>query len=329
MHCQLGALGHLGATGCLAAGATVTLTEGTSKWSLIVGQVEQPMTAQRTQRGYSALLRVLSRCTPDQGALAIRDFCRREPLYPPAMLLLATDMRIRGEYDAASDLLEALLTITQDAPEPLVEQSILSYYSHQHAVALGIMSRINCDQLQPKLRDRVTKLRENVVQALLDERIYHDHEQLRLQQDQREIDPNLRLRAALKRLPLEWLDAVTDRHGMPWFSRRPERERELAEWLSERNHLSEFIESLTPDLECVLRMIIASGGWCKLQKINRAFTDQEGDSYWWQEQAPESVVGRLRHCGLVWVGRTKISGRQHKVAVIPVELRPLLAEMLR
>ncbi|MBC7083460.1 MAG: tetratricopeptide repeat protein [Firmicutes bacterium] len=84
---------------------------------------------------------------------------------------------------------------------------------------------------------------------------------------------------------------------------------------------------LKPNLEADLH-ILDRGGWAKLSALTRRFGSMEGDGFWWEEIPPRSTLGRLRRKALVFVGRAVVEGRRYKVAVIPVELREDLAELL-
>lgn len=81
------------------------------------------------------------------------------------------------------------------------------------------------------------------------------------------------------------------------------------------------------DVRAALRYVQDAGGWCKLQALTRRFGTLDGDGFFWDESPPSSTIGRLRLRGLLYVGRAVIEGKRHKVAVIPADLRDIVASI--
>ena len=80
-----------------------------------------------------------------------------------------------------------------------------------------------------------------------------------------------------------------------------------------------------PAVREALDFVLAEGGWVKLHRLTRRFGDQTGDGFYWEDGRPPPPSGGCgRSASCTWAG-PQVDGRNHKVAVVPVELRPLLS----
>ncbi len=143
-----------------------------------------------------------------------------------------------------------------------------------------------------------------------------------------DISPNARPKALFAKLPVEWINAAAQFWQLDNARLKRERIAALVDFLSAegmRNRIGDFIKA---DESEVLKFILAKGGWTKYTLLVKRFEDEVGDGYWWCSKPPQSVIGRLRMKGLLFVGRSILNGRRHKVAVIPIDFRPLLSQIL-
>ncbi|MGB9904895.1 MAG: hypothetical protein ACPLQO_09560 [Desulfotomaculales bacterium] len=62
--------------------------------------------------------------------------------------------------------------------------------------------------------------------------------------------------------------------------------------------------------------------------VTRRFGTTEGDGFFWEAGEPASPLGFLWSRAMVMVGKAVLNNRHCKIAAVPVELRPLLKEIL-
>ncbi|HHW13420.1 MAG TPA: tetratricopeptide repeat protein [Firmicutes bacterium] len=249
--------------------------------------------------------------------------------YPPAMVALANLRRQRGELDDARRTLEALLEAFPEDQAVLFNLAALHLQREDLERARQYAARLKPEGQPPEFQRRVRKLRE-LLAAVSPGRVDPAAvaESYRRQAEEKALPLELTLRRALKSLPVPWLDATAAVYQVERVPRRAERERLVADALTDPERLRRALAAEPPEVREALRLLLQRGGWCKLSVLTRRFGRLDGDGYWWGERPPTSTVGRLRLLGLVFVGRTSIEGQRHKVAVVPVELRPWLASYL-
>lgn len=105
---------------------------------------------------------------------------------------------------------------------------------------------------------------------------------------------------------------------------------ELADWLVERLLDKEFLqETLNEDLDEkereTLKWLLEADGIRPWKEFMRKYGDDMDESPYWNHNEPESIPGRLKISGLLFVGT--LDGQQ--VAFIPADVRPLLRELLK
>ena len=139
---------------------------------------------------------------------------------------------------------------------------------------------------------------------------------------------NTTLQAALNKLPAPWIDGICLSLSVPAERKRRDKVTRIIPHLNNQATLQKTITGLSGDCKEALAYILDCGGWVKYGELSRRFGDDEGDGWWWDKKPPQTVVGQLRLRGLVFVGKTPVGGRLYKVAMIPQELRQLLADAL-
>lgn len=119
------------------------------------------------------------------------------------------------------------------------------------------------------------------------------------------------------------------------FFKRPrqrtnrDRIKDLCAFLTADKNLRNIVSQLNEQEIKAMRTLLENDGWLKYGKLSKGFGDEFEDAYWWIEEPPQSLIGRLRLKGLVFVGKIPIGSRRYKVAVVPVELRQELKSMLK
>lgn len=146
--------------------------------------------------------------------------------------------------------------------------------------------------------------------------------------EEKPINLNTTLSAAFNKSLWQQVDAACIASGLSAKGQRKQKTAALVARLTDMNHLTQLIAGLTPQGRVILRRTLDAGGWIKLGELTREFGSQDGDGLFWNERPPKSHIGQVRARGLLFVGKAGIGGRNYKVAVIPKELREMLASAL-
>ncbi|MEE8524313.1 MAG: hypothetical protein V3T72_10315 [Thermoanaerobaculia bacterium] len=152
------------------------------------------------------------------------------------------------------------------------------------------------------------------------------------EQDQRPLPPQLRLATLLKGIPAIWLDAVCVALDVePREHRhRKDRERAVARIVSDAGRLRQIVQDqLSAPERQLLGLLQEKGGQVTSGVVTRRFGSDDEDGWFWNEDPPTSVLGRVRLHGLAYVGRLAVSGRSMRTVAIPREVREPLAVALR
>ncbi|HEY65868.1 MAG TPA: hypothetical protein G4O02_15000 [Caldilineae bacterium] len=152
----------------------------------------------------------------------------------------------------------------------------------------------------------------------------------RKEQEERPIYIHSKLSAALNKSPAQWVNAACQTLGLDTraLRNRKAKTQALVAHLTDPEKLKAVVHGLSPEAREALRMVIEAGGWMRVGPLYRRFGDCEGDGWFWEEEPPESVLGELRTRALLFIGKAPVGSRSYHVAVVPKELRPLLAEIL-
>jgi hypothetical protein len=147
--------------------------------------------------------------------------------------------------------------------------------------------------------------------------------------EDKSIQVNTKLQAALNKQPAVWVEAIYEALGLRGARRAKERVKEIAAKLPQAGFLREVLARLPAEAHEALRLVLQRGGWIKYGQLTRRFGSDSGDGWFWNERPPTSTLGRLRLHGLLFVGRAALGGKRWKVGVIPVELRDHLTRITR
>lgn len=145
------------------------------------------------------------------------------------------------------------------------------------------------------------------------------------------VNLQMTLSAALSKIPAKWLDAACSAHHMATKGRRKQKVVALSSRLADPEKLVRAVRETPAPARAALRRVLENGGWMRLNPLVRDFGDMEGDGWFWDEQPPTSSLGALRQRALLFIGKaivTKTGKKPLKVAVIPQDLRDALGKAL-
>lgn len=264
----------------------------------------------------------------DEALRLLADLSLSGIAYPPAMMMQANLMRSAGELDGARSILESLEKLAPDDHGVLFNLAGLWMQYGNRARARSYADRIQTagtsKEFQRMLAGMRAALRKpDIITTLPD--MNEIANAMREELEERPISLNATLAASLKQIPVQWLNAATEICCLPPAKRRPEREKALATILKDPGRVKAQLHTERPEVAACLGYLLESGGWCKLQALTKRFGALDEDGFFWDEHPPVSPLGRLRLLGLVFVGRAVIDRRRYKVAVVPTDLRSILA----
>lgn len=327
-----GAVAGLTAVGVFAPGEAVKLSHEGRTYEVRVN-MKVVMDQDARLDAVVAEAKGLSQAGKHDRGLALLDTIldRDGVVYLPAWMAKTVILIQLDRLTEARQLLTILESIEPNRPVVLYNLAWLWMQAGDTTRACEYANRIDLTGTSDEFRDALARLRQLLAnpssqgQSLLRPwaETYRDEE------DEKDISLNLTLTGALRRIPVEWLNAIAARYNAPAARLRPERTKVVTALLDDPHHLGAALAAETGDAREALAFVLARGGWCKIQLLTRRFGDQEGDGFWWDELPPTSTVGRLRVLGLLYVGRAHVDGRRYKVAVIPAGLREPLSRLLQ
>jgi tetratricopeptide (TPR) repeat protein len=153
----------------------------------------------------------------------------------------------------------------------------------------------------------------------------------RQEQENKPINLNVRLSAALNQCPSQWINGICQQLGLDPKALRVKNKKVTAiqAHLTDPSRLRQVVKALPVDSQRALRYVLDQGGWAKLGPLTRQFGEMDDVGWFWdEEEPPTSPLGQLRVRGLLFVGKAGIEGRNYRVAVIPKELREPLSTLL-
>lgn len=317
--------------GELPADRPVPVTLGGRRALLHYRQLSAPVD-QDVRNRYHEAIRLRDAGRKDEAYRLLKALDPVSHAFPPGLVALANLMRERRELDQAQTLLELAEALAPQDPAPLVNLAALWLQRGNARRAFEYYQQLTRLDLPPELRRLADLLGEalGTTASATSERFLSIQElgdAYRLEIDDRPISPEITLRAALKGVPVEWLNAAAAAAKVVPARHRKEREAQVAAALLTPEVLADVVASLQPTAERVLRVVLERGGSCKYQTVAR-FGSQVGDGFWWDESPPASPLGQLRARGLLYIGRARVGTRFYRTAVVPIELRPLLASLL-
>jgi hypothetical protein len=136
------------------------------------------------------------------------------------------------------------------------------------------------------------------------------------------INLNTTISAGLNKYPAEWINGVCKAIGISTKGKKKDKVAHISSKLT--SQLTQILEKIPAEHLDALKLVIEAGGWVRYNQLSKKFGSEENDSYWWETEPPESVIGTLRLHGLLIVGKAGLKGRMYKVAVVPTEIREQL-----
>ncbi|MCL6614900.1 MAG: tetratricopeptide repeat protein, partial [Firmicutes bacterium] len=257
----------------------------------------------------------------------LRGLIERGIFFPPAMLTLANLLRQREAWEEAEALLSTLEELDPENPRILFNLAAFHLQRGDLEKAREYFGRIEPSLEDEDFQEKCRLLAEQIFQAALSASILADGPRiLREIQEERPISLGLTLLQGLRRHPPEWLTAACLAYGLEPARRKEERVKQL------HTHIStdpvRALKGLSTKARECLRYLLGEGGWARLDLLEERFGSTAEDGFYWSKEPPRSPLGELRLRGLVYIGRAKMEGGQHKVAVVPEDLRGPLEVIL-
>jgi hypothetical protein len=155
--------------------------------------------------------------------------------------------------------------------------------------------------------------------------------QWREEQEDKPLSLNSSLSAALNKCPVPWINGIAAHVGLDPKKLRQKKARveAIVARLTDPGGLRAVLDPLPEQSRKALVYLLGQEGWSKIGPLTRQFGSMDDVGWFWDEkEAPASPLGQLRVHGLLFVGKAGIGGRNYRVAVIPVDLRQPLEELL-
>jgi len=211
-------------------------------------------------------------------------------------------------------------------PRPAAEQSAADAWLPQEIAEtlpeLGM-------ELSPEELDEISSLIGPLLGLLDPEEILAQLEvDWRKEQEDKTISLSVELQAALRSLPAVWIEAMHQTLRLPPRRRKLERIEAIIATLRDGTGLSRLVRRLRKEEQEALSYLLDNGGWQLTGPFCRRFGADDRDGWFWMEDAPTSVLGRLRLHSLVFVGKARVNRRRCRVAVVAEELREPLKVLL-
>jgi len=204
-------------------------------------------------------------------------------------------------------------------------QSALRMAEFELAEARGEVVEIEIPALPDSL-DSAGIVGPHMVEDLVAAEIHR----MKAEQERRPLPPREGLTTLLRDLPVEWLDAVWESLdlGSDRPRRRKERERNIARHLTADGILTEVVgDGLSQGERRLLAFLLERGGKAPARAVAHRFGGDDDDGWFWNEEPPTSVLGRLRVRGLAFVGASPATHATRTV-LVPRELRKGLKHAL-
>lgn len=154
---------------------------------------------------------------------------------------------------------------------------------------------------------------------------------MQLMKDEESSNPialNSNITGILKNMPVEWVNAMSDFWGLPEERLKRDRIKNIVDFLTQVDSAEMVYNELEDEFKQLLSMLIENKGFAKYHVVAKKFGDEKDDSYWWEEEGPESTIGQLRMMGLIACGKANFGSRRYKTLIIPKDVRPLVNKVL-
>ena len=137
------------------------------------------------------------------------------------------------------------------------------------------------------------------------------------------------LRSVLHAMPTSWVGAMCTFWQLPEQTLKREKIKQVENFFSIGAVSEQIRENLKSDEIDALTFLKQNDGFVKYDLLAKKYGDEQKDSYWWETELPQSLIGRLRLKGLLAVGLAAVEGGDAKIAMIPVDIRELVEKVLR
>jgi len=278
-------------------------------------------------------------------------FAGQERVWGPMAIVYSSVLLELGERDEAYRWLQAALAAAPDHPVVLYHLALIHFDRSEYRQALDYLNQINVKDQPRGIRRELDTFRRVLEERLALKRrvekyaggsdleamtayLVREYERSRRKSaEDKPVRPDATtLAQALRKLPVEWVDAACRVHALPDPApRRPDRERQLVQFLlQDTARALSNLAQVDSDGRArkLLAYLLDKGGWARSGPVTRQFGSDDEDGYWWSERLPESPLGRLRAAGLAIVGYAVVGGRRSRVIVVPVDLRERLKGLL-
>ena len=262
------------------------------------------------------------------------------PIWASLAIMYASALWRTEEFDVAEIWFDILSTQLPGSPQVLLNFAQMRLDQERYDEVEQVLDALDLSGQPPEAVKEIEEIRDRTLYRaeMLDmPRVlvgaYED--EMREQAESKALHPSrTTLKGALGKLPVQWLDAACSVHELAGLgSRRREREQQLAESMMQDPGGALFnLASFDPDgfdeAVDLLTFLLDEGGWVKKMRVTRRFGTDEDDGFFWDEDPPISTLGLVRMAGLVFVGRTRVDGRNWDIAAIPFDFRDALQEAL-
>ncbi len=141
--------------------------------------------------------------------------------------------------------------------------------------------------------------------------------------EQMVVSPKSRLTAVLNKCPSQWVDGICEAVGLSSKGKKNIKVKNIASTV--KQDLATIVDSIPEKSREALKLVLDNGGFVKYNKLKN-YDDEI--TFWWKEKPPTSTIGLLRLNGLLVVGKMPMAGRMYRVALIPVDIRDELQDLL-
>lgn len=243
------------------------------------------------------------------------------------------------EFESSLQILNMIDNVFPDHPLVMFHKALVYKEMGEYDEALNYLENIDVEETPFEFRKEVEYLKEliNLISqddfikeclSEVDFIIEKYEEEKREAVENKTLPQNATLARGIKNMPATWLKVACDYHELPNYRFRNEREKALIEFLNDASNLNATIQKLGEEEIELLRYILENGGWSTIGPITRKFGSTKGDGFFWDKELPASNLGFLWFQCLVFVGKASIGGKRTRIAVIPVELRENLKQLI-
>ncbi|KYO67344.1 hypothetical protein [Thermovenabulum gondwanense] len=258
---------------------------------------------------------------------------KEKGIYPPIVLQLANIYKDKKEFVKSRSLYKILEELGYMHPEFLYDYASFLMKVGEIEKVIEIINRIedfvektNNTKIKTEL-ERVKTLLLFMIQ--LKEYNFMEDEKMRKEIEEKPISIYATLQRGMKNKPAHWIEGAYNFYGLNKAKKRNEREKEIIEFLLKKENLKKLLFELSGEEKEILKYLLEKGGWSKIGNITRKFCSMEGEGFFWNEEPPKSPLAKLWLKNLVNIGKTKIEGKSYKIVSIPVDLRNMMAEILK